>query len=204
MGNTLGKSLYGLRIDWKSPQTRILIGLIAPSILVGMSHHMFGVTLPSIRRDFGIDADTTAWVVMIYTLPFMTLMPLYGRMGDTLGKRRLLLLGTTIFLAGTVITMTATSLAWLMCGRFVQGMGSAGFVPLSIAIISQRFAPEERGRALGTWNSAIPLTGLTMPYMAGLLVDSLGWRAIYPPILIAGRIGHRRYPAQHSAADSKR
>ena len=172
-------------IDWDSPQTRILIGLMAPAVVTGMNNHMFNVALPTIRNDFAIDADTTAWVVMSYTLAFMMFMPLYGRLGDRLGKQRLLLFGTTLFLIGTVLVTLSDSLTGLMLGRFIQGIGSAGFVPLCIAIITQRFAPEERGKAMGAWNSVIPLAGLSFPFIAGLLVDMLGWRAIYPPIMIA-------------------
>jgi EmrB/QacA subfamily drug resistance transporter len=175
-----------MSIDWQSPQTHILIGLMAPAILTGMSHHMFTVAMPSIRQTFALDADMTAWVVMVYSLPFMTLMPLYGRLGDKLGKRRLLLLGIALFLMGSALAMISTSLPWLMLGRFVEGVGAAGFIPLCLAIISQRFAPEKRGNAMGVWNSAIPLTGMTVPFIAGLLIDSLGWRAIYPPIFVAG------------------
>ncbi len=175
-------------IDWQSPQTRILIGLIAPSVMTAMAHHMLGVALPSIRADFGIDADTAAWVVMSYTIPFIALMPLYGRLGDGLGKRRLLLFGTVVFLLGTIVVILAQSLAWLMIGRAIQGVGTAGFVPLCIAIIAQRFAVADRGRVMGAWNSAVPLVGLSVPYFAGLLVDWMGWRAIYPPIFIAGLI----------------
>lgn len=158
---------------------------MAPAVVTGMNHHMFSVALPAVRDHFAIDADTTAWVAMSYTLPFMALMPLYGRLGDRLGKQRLLLLGTLLFLIGTMIVATAGSLAALLAGRFVQGFGSAGFVPLCIAIITQRFRPEERGRVMGAWNSVIPFAGLSLPFVAGLLVDALGWRAIYPPILLA-------------------
>lgn len=172
-------------IDWESPQTRVLIGLMAPALVTGMNHHMFGVSLPAIHSDFGIDADTAAWVVMSFTLAFMMFMPLYGRLGDVLGKQRLLLFGTVLFLIGTIMVVMASSLTGLMAGRFVQGMGSAGFVPLCIAIITQRFVPGERGRAMGAWNSVIPLAGLSFPFLAGLLVDAFGWRAIYPPILVA-------------------
>lgn len=173
-------------IDWASPKTRVLVGVMAPAILTGMNHHMFGVALPAIRDGFGIDADTTAWVVMSFSLAFIMFMPLYGRLGDKLGKQRLLLFGTALFLAGTVIVITARSLSGLMFGRFIQGMGSAGFVPLCMAIITQRFEPGEQGRMMGVWNSVIPLAGLSLPFAAGLLVDWLGWRAIYPPILLGG------------------
>jgi MFS family permease len=64
-------------------------------------------------------------------------------------------------------------------------VGSAGFIPLCIAIIAQVFAPAERGKVLGAWNSAIPLIGLIAPYFGGLLIDQWGWRANYPLILAA-------------------
>ncbi|RIK40178.1 MAG: hypothetical protein DCC55_15785 [Chloroflexi bacterium] len=178
-----------IRTRWQSlatPQTQIIIGLMAPSLMVGMDHHVFGVALPTVRNHFGLDADTTAWASMIYTLPFMTLMPLYGRLGDGLGKRRLLLMGLGIFLVGTALVFSSPSLAWFMAGRVIQGIGTAGFVPLGIAIITQWFSPTERGKALGAWNSIIPLSGLVFPYFGGLLVDGLGWRAIYPPIAVMG------------------
>lgn len=200
MANTLRKTLTFSQIDFQSPQTRILIGLIAPSVMTGMAHHMFGVTLPSIREDFGLDADMVAWVTMIYSLPFIAFMPLYGKLGDDLGKQRLLVWGTLIFLVGTVITMAAPSLWWLMIGRAIQGLGSAGFVPLSIAIIAQRFAASERGRVMGAWNSVVPLTGLIVPTIGGMLDDAWGWRAIYPLILSAALISlvmiQRNVPGQ--------
>ena len=169
-----------------SSQTALLIGIMTPSLLVGMDQHMFGVALPNIRMAFGLDADTAAWASMIYTLPFMTLMPLYGRLGDGLGKRRLLLTGLALFLVGTVILLLSANLTWYMIGRAIQGVGTAGFVPLSIAIIAQGFATHERGKIMGTWNSIIPLSGLVFPYFGGLLVDLFGWRAIYPVIGVVG------------------
>ena len=183
-----------------TPSIGVLIGVMAPSLMVGMDHHTFGVALPTLRAYWGLDADTAAWTSMTYSLPFMALMPLYGRLGDSLGKRRLLLLGTLIFLAGTVLVATSTTLSWFLFGRLIQGIGTAGFVPLSIAIITQWFAPHERGKMMGIWNSIIPLTGLIFPYFGGLLVEQLGWRAIYPPIALAGLIAlflmQRFVPAQ--------
>jgi len=182
----IAKSIAGRLRSGVSPQITILIGLMTPSLMVGMDHHMFGVALPDIRASFGLDADTTAWASMIYSLPFMTLMPLYGRLGDGLGKRRLLLFGISCFLLGTAILLLAPTLTWYMVGRAVQGVGTAGFVPLSIAIIAQWFAANERGKIMGAWNSIIPLSGLVFPYFGGLLVDAFDWRAIYPAIALVG------------------
>lgn len=183
---SLSKSLTMRLRSGISPHLAVLIGVMAPSLMVGMDHHMFGVTLPNVRASFGLDADMVAWASMIYSLPFMTLMPLYGRLGDELGKRRLLLFGITVFLIGTAILLLAPTLTWYMIGRATQGIGTAGFVPLSIALIAQWFAPSERGKVMGTWNSIVPLSGLIFPYFGGLLVDAFGWRAIYPMIALVG------------------
>lgn len=168
-----------------TPKNRILIGLMAPSVMVGMDVHMFGVALPALRASFNLTADVAAWTSMAYMLPFMALMPLYGRLGDGLGKRRLILTGIGIFLVGTSLVLSAPSLLVYIVGRAIQGIGASGFVPLSIAIIAQWFEPEERGRVMGVWNSIIPLVGLSVPFLGGLLVDAFGWRAIYPPIALA-------------------
>lgn len=170
------------------PTLGLLIGLMVPTMLMALNIGMFGVAVPVIRSDFKIQADMAAWVVTAYSLPFMMFMPVYGRLGDILGKRRLFLAGIIIFLAGTVITLLAPGLGWLMAGRATQGLGGAGIVPLCIAIISQRFPPAERGKAMGTWNSVIPMTNLVGPYLGGLFIDHLGWRAIYAPILVAGAV----------------
>ena len=185
---SLPKSLTMRLRSGIAPHLAVLIGVMAPSLMVGMDHHMVGVALPNVRASFGLDADMVAWASMIYSLPFMTLMPLYGRLGDELGKRRLLLFGITVFLLGTAILLLAPTLTWYMIGRATQGIGTAGFVPLSIALIAQWFAPSERGKVMGTWNSIVPLSGLIFPYFGGLLVDAFGWRAIYPLIACVGVI----------------
>lgn len=186
MSHPITRSLYHRWAALASPEVQLLLGLMAPSLMVGMDHHNFGVALPMIRAYFGLDADMAAWAAMIYNLPFMILMPLYGRLGDGLGKRRLLLIGMVIFLVGTLFVLFSPNLTWFMVGRVIQGIGTAGFVPLSLAIIAQWFAPAERGKMMGTWNSIIPLTGLIFPYFGGLIVDLFGWRFIYPPIFLTG------------------
>ncbi len=182
-----------LRRLWGDPPTGIeqnkqvvLIGLMVPIMMVILNLMMFGVALPTIRNTFQIRADIVGWIVTVYTLPFMIAMPLYGRLGDELGKRRLFLIGVATFLTGTIIAFSAADLRVLMVGRAIQGLGSASVVPLCIAIISQIFPASERGKALGTWNSIGPITGLVAPFAGGLLIDHLGWRMIFGPVLLVG------------------
>ena len=147
---------------------------------------MFGVALPTIRTDFAIPADVAAWLTIAFSLPFMMFMPLYGRLGDELGKSRLLVAGVFIFCAGSLMALLANSLFWVFLGRFIQGAGSAGVTPLSLAILTERFAPNQRGRALGTWNSIAPGTSIFAPSIGGFLVDSFGWRFIFIPAMLIG------------------
>ncbi|MCP4417412.1 MAG: MFS transporter [Chloroflexi bacterium] len=164
----------------------ILIALLFPTMAIIMNGSMFAVALPTIRNEFTVAADVAAWLAIAFSLPFMMLMPLYGRLGDELGRSRLLLLGIILFLLGSILALSTNNLPLLFLGRVIQGAGSAGITPLSLAIIAQRFPVTERGRALGTWNSIAPATSIFAPSIGGFLVDSLGWHTIFIPIIFVG------------------
>ena len=157
------------------------------------------VALPVIRDEFQIQADMTAWVATVFTLPYIILSPLYGRLSDGLGKRRLVLAGCLIFSLGTAITIFGPGLGWLMLGRAIQGVGTAGMMPLAMAFILDIFSVRTRGRALGLWSSVGPTTTIFGPLLAGFLVEGWGWRvAIAPPLLvglIAFAVVYRWIPA---------
>jgi EmrB/QacA subfamily drug resistance transporter len=165
---------------------RVLFSLLFPAMLMPLASSMADVALPTIRDQFAIRADMTAWVATAFTLPFMVFMPVYGRLSDGVGKRRLILGGLVLFALGTAITLAATDLAWLMIGRAIQGFGTAGMVPLGIAFLSSVFHPSERGEALGIWSSMGPMVGFLSPLIAGFLVDHWGWRLSFaPPLILA-------------------
>jgi EmrB/QacA subfamily drug resistance transporter len=165
-----------------------LIGLMVPSIMWILDFSMIRVALPSIRSSFGARADLAAWIVAVYTMPSVILTPLYGRLGDSLGRRRLFLVGITVFLVGTCINLLATDLPFLIAGRVTQGVGAAGIFPLSMAMISQLFPAGEQGRALGTWSSIGGATSVVATPLAGPLIDNLGWRAIFVPVFLVGLV----------------
>lgn len=165
---------------------RILYSLMMPSIIMPVTSSMTNVALPIIRNDFQISADMTAWVAAVFTLPFMVLMPLYGRLSDVVGRRRLLLLGILIFTIGTAMTILSADLGWLMAGRAIQGIGTSGLMPLGMAFISTIFPVGERGKALGTWSQVGPSAAFMGPLVAGVVITAWGWRAAFVPPLIVG------------------
>ncbi len=178
---------------------------MAPPVMMGIYSAMFNVVVPTIRDEFAIQSDMAAWVVAVYSLPFMMFMPLHGRLADAYGKRRILLLGTAIFIVGTIVAALAPNLGWLMAGRAIQGAGSAGFTPLALAIIAQIFPVSERGKLMGTWNICYPITGIIGPVLGGILIDSVGWRVIFWPTVVIGLIAYwvtrRQIPELSGFAD---
>jgi MFS family permease len=163
----------------------ILIGLMIPLTLTVLNASMFAIAIPIIRTEYGIEADTAAWIVTNYTLLYIISLPIYGRLGDAFGKRRLFLIGLGILIGGSLILVWAPNLLWLMVGKAVQGIGAASAVPLSMAIIADMF-PAEKGEKMGTWSSIGPLAGVTGPFLAGFLIDSFGWRALFVVIILLG------------------
>ena len=104
-----------------------------PLMMMVINMSMFGVALPTIRDTFGIRADEASWLVTAYALPNVVFLPLFGRLSDGLGKRRLFLMGILVFLVGTVLNLLAVDAPLLILGRAIQGMGAAGINPLCIA-----------------------------------------------------------------------
>jgi MFS family permease len=110
----------------------------------------------------------------------------YGRLSDGLGKRGLILVGCFLFVLGTAITVFTPSLAWLMVGRAVQGLGTGGMMPMAMALISEIVDPAKRGRVLGTWGITGPTTATVGPLVSGLMIETWGWRAAMAPPLFLG------------------
>jgi MFS family permease len=140
------------------------------------------------RTSYGLQADTAAWIVTAYALPYLILMPVYGKLGDKLGKRCTLMAGVSFFLLGTGLNLLSDGLPWLLLGRAIQGVGASGVVPLAIASVSEAFPLHEQGRALGRWNSVGPVTGSLAYFSVGIIIDTLGWRQIFIPPLIVGAV----------------
>jgi MFS family permease len=174
---------------------------------------MMRVALPVIRDHFEIRPDMTAWVVTAFSLPFVILSTVYGRLSDGLGQRRLILIGAAIFCAGTAITLWAPGLGWLMAGRAIQGLGTGGMFPMAMALISLVYDPRQRGKVLGAWSTTGPATGFVAPVLTGLVIERWGWRAAIVPALILGALafavvyrwiptGLRTRPGANGAAES--
>jgi MFS transporter, DHA2 family, methylenomycin A resistance protein len=138
------------------------------------------VALANMASELGTSRDGLQWVVDGYALVLASLMLSAGDVADLVGRRRVFVAGLLAFGASSVICALAPSVAVLVAGRALQGLGAAAILPTSLAIINHAFSDsEERTRAIGFWAALGSLALVAGPLAGGLLVDSLGWRSIF-------------------------
>ncbi len=140
---------------------------------------MLNVALPAIRASYGAGAAEVQWVVNAYLLPLSALLLLGGALGDHYGRRLLLVIGTSLFAAASLVCALAPSLEILLTARAVQGIGAALLLPNSLALLNAAFQGEKRGRAVGIWAAAGAAAAAGAPLLGGWLVDTVGWPAIF-------------------------
>jgi MFS transporter, DHA2 family, methylenomycin A resistance protein len=138
------------------------------------------VALPTIASGVGASVSGLQWVVDGYALALASLMLAGGTIGDLRGHKRVVLTGLVVFGAGSLACGFAATTAVLVAARVVQGVGAALLLPGTLAIISHAF-PEgpEQARAIGLWAGIGSLALPAGPLLGGILVDALGWRAIF-------------------------
>jgi EmrB/QacA subfamily drug resistance transporter len=164
----------------RTPHPRAtLVATILGSSIAFIDGSVVNVSLPAIARDFNAGAAVLPWTINAYLLPLGALILLGGAAGDHLGRRMLFLFGLGVFAAASMLCAAAPTLAWLLAGRALQGLGAAVLMPNSLAILGAGFAGEARGRAIGIWAAAGALAGALGPLLGGWLVDIAGWRTIF-------------------------
>jgi MFS transporter, DHA2 family, methylenomycin A resistance protein len=138
------------------------------------------VALVNMSSDLGTTRDGLQWVVDGYALVLASLMLSAGDIADLIGRRRVFAGGLLIFGASSLVCALAPSVAVLVAGRAMQGVGAAAILPASLAIINHAFAEsDERTKAIGFWAALGSLALVAGPLAGGVLVDAIDWRAIF-------------------------
>lgn len=153
----------------------LALSVLLPSLATSSAN----VALPTLARAFGASFPQVQWVVLAYLLAVTTLVVSAGRLGDLIGRRRLLLAGVVVFTAASLLGGAAPGLTALIAARAAQGLGAAAMLGLAMAFVGQAVPRARAGSAMGLLG-AMSAVGTTLgPSLGGLLIAELGWRAVF-------------------------
>ncbi|WP_156164294.1 MFS transporter [Streptacidiphilus albus] len=154
----------------------ILVVVASAQFMVGLDATVVNVMLPQLQRGIGLSVANTQWVMSIYVLLFGGLMLMGGRLTDVLGRRRVLLGGMALFIAGSLLAASADGTSQLLIARALQGLGAAGLAPAALSIMVTSFPdPKERTKAFGVWGTVIGIGASIGTLLGGAIID-IGWR----------------------------
>ncbi|NBE92567.1 MFS transporter [Nonomuraea sp. KC401] len=156
---------------------KVLAGLVTGMITAMITTYIVGTALPTIVGELG-GQDQYSWVASATLLTMAASMPLWGKVSDLYGRKRVYQSALVIFVAASMAAGFAPDIGWLIAARAVQGVGVGGLQSLSQIILGDLVEPRERGRYSGYMGSAFAISTLTGPLIGGFLVDAegLGWR----------------------------
>jgi len=166
----------------------VTIGIMLSLFLASMESTVVATAMPTIVGQLG-GLEHFSWVFSAYMLASTTTVPLYGKLSDLYGRRKLYVIAMALFLIGCVLSGLANSMNQLIFARAVQGIGAGGILPLAFILIGEMFSLEQRAKMQGLFSGVWGVSSIVGPLLGGFLVERLSWRWVFyvniPPGLLA-------------------
>ena len=168
----------------------ILLTVIVGTFLGRLDQTIVNLALPKIINDFGITVSAAGWIATAYILANAVFVPVWGKLGDTIGRKKVYILGFGIFIFGSVLAGLAWNLSSMIVFRVIQAIAGSADYPTAMAIIAVTFKEgKERAQALGIWSSSFAAASVFGPLIGGPLIDIYGWRSVFLVNLPVGIVG---------------
>jgi EmrB/QacA subfamily drug resistance transporter len=152
--------------------------VMLPMFLAVADQTIVATALPAITADIG-GVERISWVVVSYLIANTIAAPVYGRLGDSFGRRPMIFTALILFMAGSVLCAISPSIEWLTAARVLQGFGGGGLMTLSQALVGETIPPRERGRYQGYLAGVSVASSVFGPVAGGYLTQAFGWRSIF-------------------------
>lgn len=174
-----------------SPNYRwyVLATVASGTFMATLDSSIVNVALPTLSGQLNSTLSTLQWVVTAYLLTITSLLPVFGRLADLVGRKKVFGLGFLVFILGSALCGLAQNIWSLVGTRVFQAVGAAMLMSNSAAIITAIFPPKERGKALGLTGTVVALGSLTGPALGGILIGLASWRSIFYINVPIGLIG---------------
>jgi EmrB/QacA subfamily drug resistance transporter len=153
----------------------IFAGLMVTMLLASLDQTIFSTALPTIVGELN-GVDHMLWVTTAYILASTIMLPVYGKVGDLIGRKGLFISAIGIFILGSVVGGLAQDMTWLIIGRTIQGLGGGGLMILAQAIIADVVPARERGKYMGIMGGVFALSSVAGPLLGGWFTEGIGWR----------------------------
>ncbi len=168
----------------------ILLTVIVGTFLGRLDQTIVNLALPKIIGDFSISISAAGWIATAYILANAIFVPIWGKLGDTIGRKKVYILGFSIFIVGSVLAGLSWNLPSMISFRVIQAIAGSADYPTAMAILAVTFRPgRERAQALGIWSSSFAAASVFGPLIGGPLIDNFGWRSVFLVNLPVGIIG---------------
>src|SRR5262245_53881339 len=175
----------------------VTAGLLLCLFLAALEATVVSTAMPTVVASLG-GLDRYGWVFSAYLLTSTASVPLWGRLSDLYGRRRLYLIAIVLFLVGSMLAGVSQTMLQLILFRAVQGLGAGGLIPLALTIIGEIYTLAERMRMQALFSSVWGVSSVVGPLVGGIITDTISWRWVFylnlPFGLIALFIVHRTLP----------
>lgn len=159
-------------------QRNITIALIIATFLAAIEVTVISTAMPGITKDLG-GLDLISWVFAIYLLTYAVMTPIFGKLADLFGRKKIFITGASLFLIGSALCGLAQSMEQLILFRAVQGVGAGALMPMTFTIVGDVFKYEERAKVQAIIGSIWGIAGVFGPLVGGFFVDYLTWHWIF-------------------------
>src|SRR5262245_59370982 len=172
-------------VVWTARRVRVTGGLMLAMFVAALDSSVVSTAVPTIAGELGHFA-LYPWLIAGYLLTSTTTVPLWGRLADIHGRRRVLLAGLAWFLVASLLCASAPGMTWLVGFRALQGVGAGCLLPVALTMVGDLFTMEQRARIQGIFSSVWAVAALIGPALGAIFVATIGWRWIFWINLPAG------------------